>query len=94
MLEARAMLTTVLFAITAAAPVVADNIPGVTATEIKIGNINAYSGPASSYSVIAKLETAFFKMVNDQGESPVAKSTSSRSMMATVRRRPWNRYAG
>ena len=43
------------------------NTPGVTATEIKIGNTDAYSGPASAYGVIAKLETAFFKMVNDQG---------------------------
>ena len=41
--------------------------PGVTATEIKIGNTDAYSGPASSYGVIAKTEAAFFKMVNDQG---------------------------
>jgi branched-chain amino acid transport system substrate-binding protein len=41
--------------------------PGVTATEIKIGNINAYSGPASQYGVISRLQTAFFKMVNDQG---------------------------
>jgi branched-chain amino acid transport system substrate-binding protein len=42
-------------------------MPGVTTTEIKIGNTNPYSGPASAYSVVAKLETAFFKMVNDQG---------------------------
>ena len=42
-------------------------MPGVTATEIKIGNTDAYSGPGSAYSVIAKVETAFFKMVNDQG---------------------------
>src|ERR1700675_160397 len=41
--------------------------PGVTATEIKIGNTMPYSGPASSYSVIGRTETAFFKMVNDQG---------------------------
>ena len=46
---------------------VAADTPGVTATEIKIGNTDAYSGPASAYSVIAKLETAFFKMLNDQG---------------------------
>ncbi|MBV9248278.1 MAG: ABC transporter substrate-binding protein [Acetobacteraceae bacterium] len=39
----------------------------MTPTEIKMGNTDAYSGPASSYSVVAKLETAFFKMVNDQG---------------------------
>jgi branched-chain amino acid transport system substrate-binding protein len=58
------LLATVLFALATAA--VAET-PGVTATEIKIGNTDAYSGPASAYSVIAKLETAFFKMVNDQG---------------------------
>src|SRR5580698_11067367 len=61
------LLATVLFALTAAASAVADDTPGVTATEIKIGNTDAYSGPASAYSVIAKLETAFFKMVNDKG---------------------------
>ena len=41
--------------------------PGVTATEIKIGNTVPYSGPASSYSVLGKLESAFFNMVNEQG---------------------------
>ena len=41
---------------------------GVTATEIKIGHTNPYSGPASSYSSSGKLEMAFFnQMVNDQG---------------------------
>jgi branched-chain amino acid transport system substrate-binding protein len=45
----------------------AEDLPGVTATEVKIGNTDAYSGPASSYGVIAKTETAFFRMVNDQG---------------------------
>jgi branched-chain amino acid transport system substrate-binding protein len=63
----RSLLATVLFALAAATPAVADDTPGVTATEIKIGNTDAYSGPASAYSVIAKLESAFFKMVNDQG---------------------------
>lgn len=48
-------------------PAMAADTPGVTATEIKIGNTNAYSGPASSYGVISKTETAFFQMVNDQG---------------------------
>jgi branched-chain amino acid transport system substrate-binding protein len=67
MLEKSSLLATVLFALTAAAPAVADDMPGVTATEIKIGNTNPYSGPASAYSVVGKLETAFFKMVNDQG---------------------------
>jgi branched-chain amino acid transport system substrate-binding protein len=45
----------------------AADTPGVTATEIKIGNTMPYSGPASSYSVIGKTETAFFNMVNEQG---------------------------
>jgi branched-chain amino acid transport system substrate-binding protein len=45
----------------------AQNTPGVTATEVKIGNTIAYSGPASAYGVIGKTESAFFKMVNDQG---------------------------
>src|SRR6516225_9202025 len=67
MLEKRSLLATVLFALTAAAPVVAADTPGVTATEIKIGNTNPYSGPASAYSVVGKLEAAFFKMINDQG---------------------------
>jgi len=41
--------------------------PGVTATEIKIGNTVPYSGPASSYGVLGKLESAYFAMVNEQG---------------------------
>jgi len=45
----------------------AADTPGVTATEIRIGNTMPYSGPASSYSVIGKTEAAFFAMVNDQG---------------------------
>jgi branched-chain amino acid transport system substrate-binding protein len=45
----------------------AEDTPGVTATEIKIGHTIAYSGPASAYGVIGKLEAAFFNMVNEQG---------------------------
>jgi ABC-type branched-subunit amino acid transport system substrate-binding protein len=41
--------------------------PGVTDTEIKIGNVEAYSGPASAYGIIGKTEEAFFKMINDNG---------------------------
>jgi branched-chain amino acid transport system substrate-binding protein len=41
--------------------------PGVTATEIKIGHTNPYSGPASSYGTIGKAITAYFKKVNDDG---------------------------
>src|SRR3978361_1181709 len=45
----------------------AEDTPGVTATEIKIGNTAAYSGPASAYGIIARTEAAVFKMINDQG---------------------------
>jgi branched-chain amino acid transport system substrate-binding protein len=41
--------------------------PGVTDTEIKIGNIMPYSGPASAYGVIGKTEAAYFKKINDAG---------------------------
>src|SRR5262249_8416479 len=43
------------------------NDVGVTDTEIKIGNIAPYSGPASAYATIAKTEAAYFKMINEQG---------------------------
>jgi branched-chain amino acid transport system substrate-binding protein len=41
--------------------------PGVSDTEIKIGNTDPYSGPASAYGVIGKSIAAYFAMVNDQG---------------------------
>jgi branched-chain amino acid transport system substrate-binding protein len=57
----------IVAACVAGGPVVADT-PGVTATEIKIGHTNPYSGPASAYGVLGKLEQAYFnKMVNEQG---------------------------
>jgi branched-chain amino acid transport system substrate-binding protein len=40
---------------------------GATDTEIKIGNIMPYSGPASAYGVIGKTEEAYFKMINESG---------------------------
>jgi len=40
---------------------------GVSDTEIKIGNINPYSGPASSYGVIGKTEAAYFNKINADG---------------------------
>ncbi len=41
--------------------------PGVTDTEIKIGNTFAYSGPASSFATHARTVAAYFKMINEQG---------------------------
>src|SRR5881398_878629 len=40
---------------------------GATHTEIKIGNIMPYSGPASAYGVIGKVEAAYFNKVNEEG---------------------------
>jgi ABC-type branched-subunit amino acid transport system substrate-binding protein len=41
--------------------------PGATDTEIKIGNITPYSGPASAYGTIGKAEAAYFEMINAEG---------------------------
>ena len=40
---------------------------GATDTEIKIGNIMPYSGPASAFGILGKIEGAYYKMINDQG---------------------------
>ena len=40
---------------------------GVTDTEIKIGNIMPYSGPASAYGVTGRSEAAFFRKINTEG---------------------------
>ncbi|WP_454624497.1 ABC transporter substrate-binding protein [Bradyrhizobium cenepequi] len=40
---------------------------GATDTEIKIGNIMPYSGPASAYGVIGKTEAAYFSKINAEG---------------------------
>jgi ABC-type branched-subunit amino acid transport system substrate-binding protein len=41
--------------------------PGVTDTEIKLGQTMPYSGPASAYGAIGKAELAYFQMINDEG---------------------------
>ncbi len=41
--------------------------PGVSDSEIKIGNTNPYSGPASAYGTIGRASTAYFDMINEQG---------------------------
>ncbi len=41
--------------------------PGASATEIKLGQTMPYSGPASAYGTIGKVEAAYFKMINDNG---------------------------
>ena len=41
--------------------------PGVTDTEIKIGNIMPYSGPLSAYGVSGRVEAAYFRKINAEG---------------------------
>ena len=41
--------------------------PGASATEIKLGQTMPYSGPASAYGTIGKVETAYFKKINEEG---------------------------
>jgi len=41
--------------------------PGVTDSEIKIGQTMPYSGPASAYGEFGKAHEAYFKMINDEG---------------------------
>jgi branched-chain amino acid transport system substrate-binding protein len=40
---------------------------GASDTEIKLGNIVPYSGPASAYGVVGKVQEAYFKKINDEG---------------------------
>src|SRR5438477_4057873 len=64
----RTVLSALIAALALApAPAMAADTPGVTATEIKLGNTNPYSGPASAYGTIGKVIGAYFKKVNDEG---------------------------
>jgi ABC-type branched-subunit amino acid transport system substrate-binding protein len=58
-----------LIAAALAAPAMAQKKydPGASDKEIRIGNTNPYSGPASAYGTIGKAIAAYFKMVNEQG---------------------------
>jgi branched-chain amino acid transport system substrate-binding protein len=57
------------FAVASADPALAQKKydPGANDTEIKIGNINPYSGPASAYGAIGKVIGAYFNKVNTEG---------------------------
>ena len=70
MLHRRTLITTIGAAsLLPAAPAIvrAAETPGVTATEIRLGNTMPYSGPASAYGTIGKAIAARFKMANDEG---------------------------
>jgi branched-chain amino acid transport system substrate-binding protein len=70
-LDRRALLAgTGIAAITALAGVRvanADETPGVTATEIKIGSTTSLSGPVSALGVQARCQEAYFRMINERG---------------------------
>jgi branched-chain amino acid transport system substrate-binding protein len=59
----------VLGLIAAATPAAAQKKydPGVTDSEIRIGNIMPYSGPLSAYALIGRTQTAFFNKINAEG---------------------------
>jgi branched-chain amino acid transport system substrate-binding protein len=50
-----------------AGPAVAQNAPGVTDTEIKVGQTMPYTGPVTAFSTLGKGEIGYFKMLNEQG---------------------------
>src|SRR5665213_3074606 len=54
-------------AVTSAANAQKKYDPGATDTDIKIGNIMPYSGPASAYATIGKTEAAYFNKINSEG---------------------------
>ena len=64
--SAPAAFLTLIVALAASNAVFAQQ-PGITDTEIKFGNIMPYSGPASALSVVGKVFTAYFDMVNEKG---------------------------
>ena len=64
---ARRTLAAIALTTALSATVRAEDAPGVSATEIKVGQTMPYSGPASSYATIARAEAAWFQTVNDQG---------------------------
>src|ERR1043166_3737369 len=70
-LHKRMLLTSAVagFALAVAGPALAQKKygPGASDTEIKVGNTNPYSGPASSYGTIGKTIEAYFKKVNAEG---------------------------
>jgi len=66
MISRRAVLTTSL-ASAAAASLQGSRANAAAKAPVKIGNTMPYSGPASSYGVIGRTESAFFKMVNEHG---------------------------
>lgn len=63
-----ALLTLSAAVLTLASPALAEGVVSERADRvIRIGNLMPYSGPASAYSIVGRIEQAYFKMINDQG---------------------------
>src|SRR6201995_4745106 len=61
----RTALVSVLLTATACSVQAAD--PGVTDSEIKLGQTMPYSGPASGYAITGRVEAAYYEMINAKG---------------------------
>jgi branched-chain amino acid transport system substrate-binding protein len=66
-LRAAALSAAAILATTTLATAAGQYDPGASDTEIKIGNIMPYSGPASAYGVIGQTQAAYFKKINEEG---------------------------
>ncbi|HXZ02785.1 MAG TPA: ABC transporter substrate-binding protein [Stellaceae bacterium] len=66
-MRARAIAALAALFLAAAPPALAENAPGVSASEIKIGQTMPYSGPVTAFGTLGKGELAFFNMINDEG---------------------------
>jgi branched-chain amino acid transport system substrate-binding protein len=60
-------LASVALALALAAPAAAADSPGVTPTEIRIGGVFPFSGPASSIGLVGKGVLAYVQLINDRG---------------------------
>src|ERR1700741_604383 len=54
-------------ALTLGSPAFAADNPGVTATEVKVGGIFPFSGPASSIGLVGRGVLAYVQSINDRG---------------------------
>ena len=63
----RILLGCLLVSVAMASRGAAENAPGVTDSEIKIGQTMPYTGPAARFSALGLAEMAYLKMINDQG---------------------------
>ncbi|MBN8963599.1 MAG: ABC transporter substrate-binding protein [Rhizobiales bacterium] len=61
------LAATISLALLPISSAIAENAPGVTATEIKIGATYPFSGPASAYGVVGHGLMAYVKALNDKG---------------------------